>query len=80
MQVFRTTPGCLRKPQWNLIDPSALSPWNVMSWGMKQLKGAVGFGLDTHALQAQELVLVGNLMVRWVLSLHTPECSGGLIR
>ncbi|EAU37224.1 conserved hypothetical protein [Aspergillus terreus NIH2624] len=62
VQVFRTTPGCLRKPQWNLIDPSALSPWNVMSWGMKQLKGAVGFGLDTHALQAQELVLVGNLM------------------
>jgi hypothetical protein len=51
-----------------------------MSWGMKQLKGVVGFGLDTHALQAQELVLVGNLMVRWVLSLHTPECSGGLIR
>ncbi|KAL5355860.1 Snf7-domain-containing protein [Aspergillus floccosus] len=62
VQVFRTTPGCLRKPQWNLIDPSVLSPWNVMSWGMKQLKGAVGFGLDTPALQAQELVLVGNLM------------------
>ncbi|GES60027.1 SNF7 family protein [Aspergillus terreus] len=62
VQVFRTTPGCLRKPQWNLINPSVLSPWNVMSWGMKQLKGAVGFGLDTHALQAQELVLVGNLM------------------
>ncbi|KAG2416647.1 hypothetical protein HFD88_007863 [Aspergillus terreus] len=62
VHVFRTTPGCLRKPQWNLIDPSILSPWNVTSWGMKQLKGAVGFGLDTHALQAQELVLVGNLM------------------
>ncbi|KAL4889533.1 Snf7-domain-containing protein [Aspergillus ambiguus] len=62
VQVFRTTPGSLRKPQWNLIDPSVLSPWNVMSWGMKQLKGAVGFGSDTSGLQAQELVLVGNLL------------------
>ncbi|KAF9892461.1 hypothetical protein FE257_001570 [Aspergillus nanangensis] len=78
VQVFRTTPGSLQKPQWSLIDASVLSPWNVMSWGMRQLKGAVGFGPNVSNVQVQELVLVGNLMetadrvVKQVLS-HNPS-------
>ncbi|KAJ5537037.1 hypothetical protein N7513_010223 [Penicillium frequentans] len=37
LSVYKTTPGCLRKNQWRLIDPAALSPWNVMSWGVQEL-------------------------------------------
>jgi charged multivesicular body protein 7 len=54
-----------------IINPGALSPWNVMTWGMKQLRGFV-VGSDTPEtsarLQVQELVLVENLKV-WLSSL-----------
>lgn len=64
LQIYKTHPGILRKSQWRLIDPGALSPWNVMSWGVRQLKGFV-VGSDEAApkLQVQELVLVENLQV-----------------
>lgn len=64
LQIYKTNPGSLRKSQWRLIDPGALSPWNVMSWGVRQLKGFV-IGTDDSApkLQVQELVLVENLQV-----------------
>lgn len=64
LPVYMTDPGCLRKSQWRLIDPSALSPWNVMSWGARQLKGMV-VGSDDSApkIRIQELVLVENLQV-----------------
>ncbi|PWY70672.1 SNF7 family protein [Aspergillus eucalypticola CBS 122712] len=61
LHLYRTNPASLRKPQWG-IDTSVLSPWAVMSWGMKQLKGAVIGGEEaTPRLQPQELVLVENL-------------------
>lgn len=64
LPVYKTDPGCLRKNQWKLINPSALSPWNVMSWGARQLKGMV-VGSDESApkIQVQELVLVENVQV-----------------
>ena len=64
LQVYRTSGASLRKKGW--IDPGTLSPWNVMSWGMKQLRGIVvgSDGLDSAApLRGQELVLVENLQV-----------------
>src|ERR1700761_2095737 len=65
LPVYKTTPGSLRKSEWRLIDPGALSPWNVMSWGARQLKGLVVRENDSAPkLQVQELVLVENLQVR----------------
>ena len=64
LQVYKTTAGSLRKSQWRVIDPGALSPWNVMSWGFRQLKGfVIGEGESAPRLQVQELVLVENLQV-----------------
>ncbi|PYH41571.1 putative vacuolar sorting protein SNF7 family protein [Aspergillus saccharolyticus JOP 1030-1] len=61
LQMYKNSGACLQKPGWG-IDTSALSPWVVMSWGMKQLKGVVlGSEEATPRLQAQELVLVENL-------------------
>lgn len=66
LQLYRTTAGSLRKKSWTIIDTAALGPWNIMSWGMKQLRGFV-VGSDTPdslpELPAQELVLVENLKV-----------------
>jgi hypothetical protein len=65
LPIYKTDPGCLKKSQWRIIDPSALSPWNVMSWGVRQLKGVViGSDESSPKLQVQELVLVENLKVR----------------
>ncbi|XHG04333.1 hypothetical protein AWENTII_007607 [Aspergillus wentii] len=62
VQSYISNPASLRKSQWNIIDPAALSPWNVMSWGMKQLRGiVVGSDESSGRLQVQELVLVENL-------------------
>lgn len=65
VQLFKTSAISLQRSQWGLIDPGALSPWRVMSWGMRQLRGFV-VGSDTETaprLQVQELVLVENLKV-----------------
>lgn len=63
--IYKTDAGCLKKNQWRIIDPGALSPWNVMSWGLRQLKGVViGSDESSPKLQVQELVLVENLKVR----------------
>ncbi|KAJ5611087.1 hypothetical protein N7510_007806 [Penicillium lagena] len=62
LPVYRNMAGSLQKRQWRVIDPGALSPWNVMSWGMRQLKGfVVGSDESAPRLQVQELVLVENL-------------------
>ncbi|KAL2819225.1 Snf7-domain-containing protein [Aspergillus granulosus] len=62
LQLFKASGTSLRKPQWGLIDTTALSPWTVMAWGLKQIRGiVVGSGSDGTKLQAQDLVLVGNL-------------------
>jgi charged multivesicular body protein 7 len=63
LQVYKSDPACLQKPQWRLINPGVLNPWNVMSWGLKQLKGVVGVDESSPGLQAQEFVLVENLKV-----------------
>ncbi|RAL14849.1 putative vacuolar sorting protein SNF7 family protein [Aspergillus homomorphus CBS 101889] len=61
LQMYKNSGVSLQKPGWG-IDTSALSPWVVMSWGMKQIKGVVlGSEEATPRLQAQELVLVENL-------------------
>lgn len=64
LPVYKTTAGLLqKKSKWKLIDPGVLSPWNVMTWGARQLKGfVVGSESDlAPKLQVQELVLVENL-------------------
>ncbi|CEJ58201.1 hypothetical protein PMG11_06867 [Penicillium brasilianum] len=63
LSVYKTSGASLQKAQWRLIDPGALSPWNVMSWGVRQLKGFVvgSDGESAPKLQVQELVLVENL-------------------
>ncbi|KAL2864484.1 putative vacuolar sorting protein SNF7 family protein [Aspergillus lucknowensis] len=62
LQLFKASGGSLRKPQWGLIDTTVLSPWNVMAWGLKQIRGVViGPGSDGPRLQSQDLVLVENL-------------------
>lgn len=78
LPVYKTTAGLLqKKSQWRLIDPGVLSPWNVMSWGARQLKGfVVGSESDSAPkLQVQELVLVENLQE--VADLAVKKATGG---
>ncbi|KAJ5710190.1 hypothetical protein N7493_009782 [Penicillium malachiteum] len=76
LEVYKTTPGCLQKSQWRLIDPGVLSPWNVMSWGVRQLKGfVIGEGDSAPKLQVQELVLVDNLQEAAELAIK--KATGG---
>ncbi|KAJ5722327.1 hypothetical protein N7488_000362 [Penicillium malachiteum] len=76
LEVYKTTPGCLQKSQWRLIDPGVLSPWNVMSWGVRQLKGfVIGEGESVPKLQVQELVLVDNLQEAAELAIK--KATGG---
>ncbi|KAE8415585.1 Snf7-domain-containing protein [Aspergillus pseudocaelatus] len=71
LQVYRVNPAILQKPQWRLIDPGVLYPWNVMSWGLKQLKGVVvGTDESSPGLQGQEWILVENLK----------EAAGGIVK
>ncbi|KAF5866457.1 hypothetical protein ETB97_012009 [Aspergillus alliaceus] len=71
LQVYKVNPASLQKPQWRLIDPGVLNPLNVMSWGLKQLKGfVVGTDESSPGLQAQEWVLVENLK----------EAAGGIVK
>lgn len=67
LQLYKTNAISLQKSQWSLIDPGVFSPWRVMSWGVRQLRGFV-VGSDAleaaPRLQVQELVLVENLKVR----------------
>ncbi|KAJ6184030.1 hypothetical protein N7519_005331 [Penicillium mononematosum] len=80
LPVYKTTAGLLqKKSQWKLIDPGVLSPWNVMSWGARQLKGfVVGSESDSAPkLQVQELVLIENLQeaADLVVKKATGTCS-----
>ncbi|KAJ5990372.1 hypothetical protein N7499_010884 [Penicillium canescens] len=77
LPVYKTTAGLLQKSQWRVIDPGVLSPWNVMSWGVRQLKGFV-VGLESDSapkLQVQELVLVENLQE--TADLAVKKATGG---
>jgi len=68
LPLYRSSGASLKaRGGWRIIDPGVLSPWNVMSWGLRQLKGIV-VGWDSNLetsprLQVQELVLVENLKV-----------------
>ncbi|OQD91072.1 hypothetical protein PENANT_c001G02604 [Penicillium antarcticum] len=77
LAVYMATAGLLQKSQWRVIDPGVLSPWNVMSWGVRQLKGfVVGSESDSAPrLQAQELVLVENLQE--TADLAVKKATGG---
>ncbi|KAL4883432.1 Snf7-domain-containing protein [Aspergillus karnatakaensis] len=62
LQLYKASAMSLRKPQWGLIDTTTLSPWSVMAWGLKQIRGVViGSASDLPRLQTQELVIVANL-------------------
>ncbi|KAL4931943.1 putative vacuolar sorting protein SNF7 family protein [Aspergillus undulatus] len=62
VQLYKSSAASLRRPQWGLIDTTALSPWNVMTWGLKQIRDVVvGSGSEGPKLHSQELVLVKNL-------------------
>ncbi|KAF9253475.1 hypothetical protein DTO013E5_136 [Penicillium roqueforti] len=78
LPIYKTTAGLLqKKSQWKLIDPGVLSPWNVMSWGARQLKGFV-VGSDSDSapkLQVQELVLIENLQE--AADLAVKKATGG---
>ncbi|OJJ51250.1 hypothetical protein ASPZODRAFT_55735 [Penicilliopsis zonata CBS 506.65] len=64
LQAYRASATSLHKKQWSVLDTSALSPWSIMSWGARQLKGIV-LGADSleasPRLQTQDLVIVENL-------------------
>jgi len=73
LPAYKASGASLRKAQWRLIDPGALSPWNVMSWGVRQLKGVLVGADGEYAprLQVQELVLVENLQVCLSTGVHS---------
>ena len=80
LPLYKTSGSSLQKAQWKLIDPGALSPWSVMSWGVRQLKGIV-IGTDGETapkMQVQELVLVENLQVRAFSSKVLPTILSAL--
>ena len=73
LPAYKASGASLRNAQWRLIDPGALSPWNVMSWGVRQVKGVL-VGADGEyapTLQVQELVLVENLQVCLSTGVHS---------
>lgn len=66
LPIYKTSTASLNKSSWRMIDPSSFSPRNVMTWGLKQLKGLL-IGPENASssvrLNVQELVLVENLKV-----------------
>ncbi|QKX57881.1 uncharacterized protein TRUGW13939_05001 [Talaromyces rugulosus] len=57
-ELYKSSAFTLKTSRWRL-DPGVLSPWNVMNWSLKRLKGlVVGPGAT---LGVQTLVLVNNL-------------------
>ncbi|CRG83675.1 putative protein C1604,18c [Talaromyces islandicus] len=74
-EVYKSSSFSLRTSRWR-IDPGVLSPWNVMNWGLKQLKGMVAG--STTTLRVQTLVLVENLQEtskRVIDQAATSDCS-----
>ena len=66
LQLYKSSGASLSTDGWRVIDGGALNPWNVMSWGLRQLKGLM-IGSDIPGsptrFQELELVLMSNLKV-----------------
>lgn len=66
LQLYTSSASSLNSSRWTVIDPGSLSPWSVMSWSLKQLKGFIigsEDGISTMNIQVQKLVLIDNLKV-----------------
>ncbi|KAL1969755.1 hypothetical protein VTN77DRAFT_8308 [Rasamsonia byssochlamydoides] len=64
VQLYKSSSASLSTSRWRVIDPGALSPWSVMNWSLRQLKGFLVGSENAAAspkLQVQKLVLVDNL-------------------
>uniref|UniRef100_A0A093VFX8 Vacuolar-sorting protein SNF7 n=1 Tax=Talaromyces marneffei PM1 TaxID=1077442 RepID=A0A093VFX8_TALMA len=62
LEVYRSSNFSLSTSRWRALDLGVLSPWNVMNWSLRQLKGlVVGMDNGSRKLRSQTLVLVDNL-------------------
>ncbi|KAH8696708.1 putative vacuolar sorting protein SNF7 family protein [Talaromyces proteolyticus] len=62
LELYKSSAFSLKTSRWRVVDPGILSPWNVMNWSLRQLKGLVVGTEGTGAtLDVQRLVLVENL-------------------
>lgn len=73
LEVYRSNNFRLSTSRWRVLDPGVLSPWNVVNWSLRQLKGFV-VGTDSGKLHTQKLVLVENLKV--CTTLYSTWASG----
>lgn len=65
LEVYKSNNFSLSTSRWRVLDPGLLSPWNVMNWSLRQLKGlVVGTDNGSGKIRTQTLVLVDNLKVR----------------
>ena len=68
---FRSAKGSIYKQGWGL------SPWRILSWGLKQL-GIVGEDGAGHKVAMGEFVIMANLEVGFscqLITLTIPTCS-----
>lgn len=64
LEIYKSNNFSLSTSRWRVLDPGVLSPWNVMNWSLRQLKGlVVGTDNGSAKLRTQTLVLVDNLKV-----------------
>ncbi|KUL83599.1 hypothetical protein ZTR_11287 [Talaromyces verruculosus] len=62
LEVYKSNNFSLSTSRWRVLDPGVLSPWNVMNWSLRQLKGlVVGTDNGSGKIRTQTLVLVDNL-------------------
>ncbi|KAF5015967.1 hypothetical protein F66182_12508, partial [Fusarium sp. NRRL 66182] len=62
LEVYKSNNFSLSTNRWRVLDPGVLSPWNVMNWSLRQLKGlVVGTENCSGKIRTQTLVLVDNL-------------------
>ena len=64
LEVYMSNNFTLSTSRWRVLDPGVLSPWNIMNWSLRQLKGlVVGADNGPGKIRTQTLVLVDNLKV-----------------
>ncbi|EED12845.1 vacuolar sorting protein SNF7 family protein, putative [Talaromyces stipitatus ATCC 10500] len=82
-EVYRSSNFKLSTSRWRILDSGVLSPWNVMNWSLRQLKGfVVGSDNTSGKLHTRKLVLVENLKetAKRVLHLQSNRKSSSLDR
>ncbi|EEA29054.1 hypothetical protein TMatcc_002582 [Talaromyces marneffei ATCC 18224] len=83
LEVYRSSNFSLSTSRWRALDLGVLSPWNVMNWSLRQLKGlVVGMDNGSRKLRSQTLVLVDNLKeaAKQVLLLQGSQKASSLDR